>query len=1391
MPSQLYTWKRFWCPRSGHIDLRDGGYLVNPDSEWGHFYKSDSVAFETISEMPCLVLLGEAGMGKTTATEQAYHQVSYKFSDSENVCLWFRLGDYDSDKQLCDAIFHDETLQAWRKGTNKLHLFLDSLDEGLLSIKILVRILKREIEQLPCDRLYFRITCRTADWKDSLEEKLKDKWGEENVAIYELAPLCRVDVIEAANRGNINSDDFLQEVFNKNAIPLAIKPITLKLLLGTYQNKRFSSSQKDLYEEGCLQLCEEVNPDRCDSGFTGNLDAKYRLVIASRIAALLLFSNRSAIWISPEYGNMPNSDIAIRDICIGKESINQQEFPVDENCIKEVLSVTELFSSRGPHRIGFAHQTYAEFLAARYLVHHETPLEQVMSLIVSPDDPERKLIPQLHETAAWLASMRTDVLHEIMKTDPDVLLRSDIPTDANLRVAIVDNLLKQYEQGKLFDLYGNNYRRYEKLKHSGLAVQLHPYIQDSSKPIDARDAAIDIAEACEVCELQEEFINLALDSSQSIHLRVSAAKAIGTVGNGSTRLRLKPLACDQVSEDEDDQLKGYALSALWPDHFIAEDLFNFLTPPKKINFFGAYQGFLNYELVPKLKQDDVVVALNWVEKQGIRCFGHPFEELADAILLKAWEHFDLPDVGESFTKVALIQWREHQRIITHNSELQTQFESSLINNFNQRRKLVEQSVLIVSESEEDSYVLISSLTENILFKEDVLWIIGKLKNVDSQEERIWATLIQWTFNRQDAKQIDAILTASQTNNILREEFASYFSTIDLSSTQAETLRSEYQRMQEQGERRQKSPLEPPPKERVTLFLEQLESGNLSAWWQLNREMTLKLNSRRYEQEFESDLTKLPGWQEADVRTRERIINGAKKYIEEYSQIGYDWIGTNTFDRPALAGCRALQLLLQETPEFIDTLSSKVWQRWASVIVAFPYSSTQQEHYYTELVKLAYINAPVETLNTLVSIINKENEEQSSIFILNKFEKCWDEHLKTVLIEKAKDTAIKPKCMGQLLEELLKQESIKAREFAQSLICLPLPLEEDAHQKVLVAARVLVECAEPISWAIVWSAIQQDTDFGKEVFEAVANRYVHGIHLKLTEKQLADLYIWLIQQYPHSEDPDHSNEVIAHNMDNRESLARLRDNILTQLRETGTSQACIEIERIAEEFPELTWLKRTLLNAQNVMRRKTWQPLKPEQILQIVSKKESRSMKTILILASSPVNEARLQLDKEVREIDEGLRRSQKHDQFKLEQRWAVRTDDLRRALLDTEPQIVHFCGHGSGDEGLVIEDEAGKSKLVSTTALANLFELCTEHVECVLLNACYSEVQAKAIVQHIDYVIGMSDAVGDTAAIKFATGFYDALGAGRSIETAYKFGCNAIQLENIPEHLTPKFKKKQ
>jgi hypothetical protein len=187
--------------------------------------------------------------------------------------------------------------------------------------------------------------------------------------------------------------------------------------------------------------------------------------------------------------------------------------------------------------------------------------------------------------------------------------------------------------------------------------------------------------------------------------------------------------------------------------------------------------------------------------------------------------------------------------------------------------------------------------------------------------------------------------------------------------------------------------------------------------------------------------------------------------------------------------------------------------------------------------------------------------------------------------------------------------------------------------------------------------------------------------------------------------------------------------------------------------------------------------------------QNGSAKTILVLASSPTNAARLRLDKELREIDEGLRRSRNKDKFILQQRWAVRPDDLRRALLDFNPQIVHFCGHGSGEDGIVLENESGEYQLVPTQALANLFKRFGDRgLECVVLNACYSEIQANMIAEHIDYVVGMNTEIGDDVAIKFAVGFYDEIGAGWSYEDAYNGGCDAIALQGIPEENTPVFK---
>lgn len=183
---------------------------------------------------------------------------------------------------------------------------------------------------------------------------------------------------------------------------------------------------------------------------------------------------------------------------------------------------------------------------------------------------------------------------------------------------------------------------------------------------------------------------------------------------------------------------------------------------------------------------------------------------------------------------------------------------------------------------------------------------------------------------------------------------------------------------------------------------------------------------------------------------------------------------------------------------------------------------------------------------------------------------------------------------------------------------------------------------------------------------------------------------------------------------------------------------------------------------------------------------------ILILAANPEGTGQLNLDKEFREIQGGLNRAKFRSQFDIQPRFAVRFSDIRQALLDFTPHIVHFAGHGE-KEGLMVEGELGLGVPITTQVLSRLFELCSHHVECVVLNACYSAFQATAINKHIKYVIGMRKEIEDRAAIKFAVGFYDALGAGRSVEDAFKFGCLEIRqvFPGLPEHLIPVLKKRK
>lgn len=195
-------------------------------------------------------------------------------------------------------------------------------------------------------------------------------------------------------------------------------------------------------------------------------------------------------------------------------------------------------------------------------------------------------------------------------------------------------------------------------------------------------------------------------------------------------------------------------------------------------------------------------------------------------------------------------------------------------------------------------------------------------------------------------------------------------------------------------------------------------------------------------------------------------------------------------------------------------------------------------------------------------------------------------------------------------------------------------------------------------------------------------------------------------------------------------------------------------------------------------------------------------KTILFLASNPTDTGKLQLEKELVNISSSLQEKQLN--FTIYQKWATKANEVQLEIVRRKPAILHFSGHGLGEKyagsraigrpsqkesGLIFQDANGNMKVMETKDLKRMFEIFAKNnmkVGTVVLNACYSAEQAKAIMPYVDYVVGMTTAVGDEAAIVFAKEFYSILGETDNVEMAFDLAVNAISIESLKDEDTPK-----
>lgn len=1269
MSQRIYNWPRYWYLRDGSLPWTENG-LLSSFSSWSNNINQQKSIFTLteLQEIPCLILLGEAGMGKSQSLKEAYDAAQNTTNDK---FCYFDLAEYTSTLQMEQEIFtYNSDFNTWKTEDCNLYLYLDSLDEAFIKIsritERLVRFLKNlnsELNQksqvelstieekdssdevslesnelkpilrpkeelsiteddvldkvrLKLNTLHIRIACRTADWSQIFEEELIGIWGEDFVRVFVLASLRREDISEAAQKNNLNFDSFWEEVRNKNAEAFASSPVMLNFLLGEFRRTgSLPQTKRELYRLGCLAACRDENLAH-ENHFES--EPEQRFIIASKIAALTIFTKQTNILRQQSEHLEEDAILAVRYCAGSKESFDGLDFYLFESFVEETLS-TPLFHGGGVRQ--WSQKTYAEFLAAWYVVHKLT-LTQIRSLIFLPDG---RIVPQLEETAVWVASFKNEIFDDIVNYDPQILLRSDIATSntdskKKLTIALLDQCTanphlhydRKYLQG---------------LKHNGLLDILKPILEDKALNETVRECALDIAVSCQEGGLLSLLVKIALDDEESLHLRGSATRGVLEFGNKHHKHQLKPLAFLSLDNRTNGDLKRGGILANWPDNLSAQELFyTLMVPAEKFSLVDHYVvedwGKL---ILSELHPSEIPIALQWVTRQGkLMDMDHKFVQFIDEIMLKAWRCLEYPGVVDEFAKTVVALWLEHQDVINRhgfsgvrdeNAERLTQ---EIVSRNNDKR-LLATKFLIPIAAKYDRLEFQFRFDLPLLTYSDISWLIAQF-NASSkpQEKSLIVNLIQDAINIDQSEQFSYIYEVGMKNPDLWQALGIRLY-VELNSDKANQEREihlrrmENKRQDDEHSERNKRPLvSPSPVERVRQEIMKFEHGNIDAWVNINYFMMFKPNGI-YERihDFDYSFASLPVWAQLEESEQKSIIDSARAFIQKHEpdkSFGNKyrwWEREEWIFWPIVAGCRAFFELF--TRDKLDEISLADWHKWAPALTYYYYRpllfSQEEERrklYYAFLRHLQSL-VPDEFIETTLWAAERENQKEV-FFLPSRIKEVLDKRLAQAFISEVQNDKYLIPNSGQLLELIASFDIGLIGILLGKWLAGDSDYDQEAREKAIIAGQLCMRYAADTTWEQIWNLFQKDTDFGDQIIRQIARdeRFSNRIASKLTESNLVDLYLWLFSQYPPKDDPP---RIGFHEVTIEHEIAGFRDGLLNELVNRGTAQSIQQLKHIQNSVD--IDLGYYLNQATIIFRRNIWQPLSPSELNKLIQQKSSR------------------------------------------------------------------------------------------------------------------------------------------------------------------------------------------
>jgi glycosyltransferase involved in cell wall biosynthesis len=1168
--------------KSGHFHLwqrqwrRVGAVPEGPNTP------QEGISLSSLKDVSCLVLLGAPGLGKSSEVRLEAQSSVARGEVADIVSLGRITGTDELESLILSKARRPEL------GSAIWNLFLDGLDESLPQItqsqdgiSSVFRKLSA-IKDLSSVRL--RLTCRSAEWPSSIGAALKEIWGASNTEIYELQELSEKDIRVAASELPPElSAAFLSQIERREVDALARRPVTLNMLLEVFaKNSELPAQRAQLYRDALLLSIEAAGKQRADP----SLDGRSQMIVAARIAAASIFSNSTEISIGVLRQTKAGRVVAISEIAGGYEPASSGSFHVGDIELHEAL-LSPLFVSVSETLFAWSHQTFAEFLAAYYLIERGLDPQNILDFLRSAEN--RRIPPQLREVSAWLASMDDALFDALAETDPDILLSSDVASASpQARETLVGGLLLRFDRAELHDFNPQDRLRYDRLGHPRLGEQLLPYILDKEKNVVVRRVAIDIAEENGGAGIEDTLADVSLDPKETLHIRTQAAAAVSKVGNETVRLRLRPLL-EANSVDENDELKGWALRTLWPKHLSVRELINSLTPEKNNSWIGSYTFFISTLELPELTDTEAQEVLQWIavvasEEERSRTLSRAIPKFLDRV----WDRSDRPTVRNSFARFFLDLYSSAQYSI-----LQEDAKEFLLrlSRGGERRLLLVEEIVKLSKSANWSW-LAFAFPFPFITLEDLPWLLEHLRSPTPQfPEEAAAQLILAVIPRDDIERLNPIWKAAESSKVLASGLVSLFS-CEVNTPTAKWQREDFEKRTArlaEVEKRRFDALSA-----VETRLQQVELANSFGWWELNLAF-LADDKGVLNQEFQSDLTSTKLWTAISDTMRARLLVVAARYLTENKLPSSSWLGTNTFHRPAAAGYRAMRLLLDCARDKFFHLSADVWKNWSSCIF-ISFNETEEGRKANEIIAArAYELAPERVMRSLARILFKSKSDHDAKHAIRLLDQCYNENVGSLLW--AIFSKLEP---GKVREALIGH--LARKSFHQVVTALLHDLDSGSStlstmysEAEFVAGVSSLLQSDP---AAVWpNFVRFRATHGPLAIEIMRSfEFDSPFISKMSEMDLADFYIWTYKEMP----PLAEEKRGARSIGPDEQIDHLRHAVLRHLTALGTSSAVAAVRRIATEVTQAPWLKYHILDARRAFDATAWRLREPSEVISAIA-----------------------------------------------------------------------------------------------------------------------------------------------------------------------------------------------